>query len=660
MAAPIGALRAELSATAAKFEADLGRARKALGFTKGQFESLKSAATAASAGIAAAVTALAAITKSTANAGDQLAKMSQKVGVSVEDLSALKHAANLSDVSLEQLQVGLGRLARNMSDASMGSGEAAQHFKALGITVANADGSLRPIRDVLLEVSDRFAGMTDETRKAALAQELFGKSGLELVPLLNQGSAAIKAQMEEAKRLGIVWSTDAAQAAEAFNDNLTRLGSALEGVKLAIGTALIPVLRDLTDRLVQFVQTDQFRGWAREVGEILRVSTGPGLMFLARAAVVVVNTFRVLMTALTSVVQAILAVNIAVREGGLFLRRFLGSATEEAASKLAELKAAFEVNSIGMKLLIGDVAASDAALTALEHSLATLGQTTIPPATAGVKTFTAAVQGAKGATADWLVTLNGVSQPLAQLAAEQAPFADAFGHSFGKIETDAGEMMITLGNVTQSVRDMAAQQAPFADAFEQSFGRIKTGASTMWQSLLATFQTASDGLRTMAQTTATMLTTAFTNMTTLSQDQMTQLSTAIGTLLGGIFGQTKAFAIIMAIISTAQGVARALADWPWPFSLVVAGIVAAAGAVQISTISNAEMAMGGIVTGPTMALIGEAGPEAVIPLDRLGRFQERETVIHVHTHLDGREISKSVLVLHGPNLIRQRTGLRSL
>src|SRR5512146_2959666 len=101
MAEAIGALRAELSATAAQFEKDMGRARAALGITKQSFDALKGAAALASAAVAATVAAFAAIAKSTADAGDHISKMSRQLGTSAEDLSALSHAADLANVPLE-------------------------------------------------------------------------------------------------------------------------------------------------------------------------------------------------------------------------------------------------------------------------------------------------------------------------------------------------------------------------------------------------------------------------------------------------------------------------------------------------------------------------------------------------------------------------------
>ena len=206
--------------------------------------------------------ALISMTKSSALVGDEINKASQKTGVAVETLSSLRFAADLSDVSMDQLTASMGKLARAQQDAATGSTQARTTFQALGVTYKEADGTLRPLNDVMLDAADQLAHMEDETKRAALAQEVFGKSGMQMLPLLNQGSAAIRAQMEEAKALGVVWTTDAAQGAEAFNDSLTRLGFAAEGFKNDIAQVLIPILTEVTDGVLSWVKAN--REWIKD------------------------------------------------------------------------------------------------------------------------------------------------------------------------------------------------------------------------------------------------------------------------------------------------------------------------------------------------------------------------------------------------------------
>ena len=189
----------------------------------------------------------------TADLGDELAKASQKAGVSVEALSGLRHAAKLADVEFESLVGGLAKLAKTMQDSLFTPTSISRAaFKALGIDVQTASGALKDTDVVLEEVAEKFHGMRDGAGKTALAMNLFGKSGAELIPLLNEGKEGIAKLRAEAERLGITMTTEQAQAAEEYKDNLERVDTALLGIKMRIGNELIPALSQLNEDLVAF------------------------------------------------------------------------------------------------------------------------------------------------------------------------------------------------------------------------------------------------------------------------------------------------------------------------------------------------------------------------------------------------------------------------
>jgi ribosomal protein L12E/L44/L45/RPP1/RPP2 len=135
----------------------------------------------------------AAMIKGSIDAADEINKLSQKIGISVEALSTLRFAAELSDVSLDTLRIGIKKLSQGITEASTGTGKAAEVFAALGIEVKTATGALVPTETVLLKVAEVFAGLEDGAVKSALAVELFGRSGLDLIPFLNQGADGIAA-----------------------------------------------------------------------------------------------------------------------------------------------------------------------------------------------------------------------------------------------------------------------------------------------------------------------------------------------------------------------------------------------------------------------------------------------------------------------------------
>lgn len=205
------------------------------------FGGVAAAATAAAGAIGAAVTAA-------AEYGNQLDAMSQRTGVAVEDLSRLQYAAKISETSAEALGMGLTKLAPLIASAAAGAPESGKLFERFGIAARNVDGSVRGVSDVLGDLADIFAAMPDGTQKTALAVEFFGKKmGGELIPLLNQGRAGLKALGDEAERLGLVLNEKQTKAAAELDDNLDKLAQRSKSTAVAIGNFLIPALNRMLE-----------------------------------------------------------------------------------------------------------------------------------------------------------------------------------------------------------------------------------------------------------------------------------------------------------------------------------------------------------------------------------------------------------------------------
>ncbi|MCK9600979.1 MAG: phage tail tape measure protein, partial [Sphaerochaeta sp.] len=173
--------------------------------------------------------ALGAAVIKTANFGDEINDMSQRTGIATEILSGYKLAADNSGTSIEGLASGLKLLSRNMFDTSMGTGEAKDAFDFLGISVVNADGTLRDSNEVMLDVADRFRGMENGAQKTALSMDIFGKSGADLIPMLNMGRDGLREAYKDAERFGMIVSQQAATAADEFNDKLGNMKASLQG-----------------------------------------------------------------------------------------------------------------------------------------------------------------------------------------------------------------------------------------------------------------------------------------------------------------------------------------------------------------------------------------------------------------------------------------------
>jgi hypothetical protein len=238
-------------ATAARRSDNLARSSGRVGTALG---GMARAAAAVGVAATAAVAGVVALTLKVAEQADEIAKHSTRIGVSIESYQELTHAMELSGGSIGEASAAIRRLSGNMLDASQGVSTAVDAFAGLGIETTTAVGGLRSVDDVLADIADEFAGMEDGAEKTARAMELFGRSGATLIPLLNQGSEGIAEMRQEAHDLGLVISDETAAAAEAFNDDLTRLRGVATGFARDIATELIPRMRILVGRFEDMIR----------------------------------------------------------------------------------------------------------------------------------------------------------------------------------------------------------------------------------------------------------------------------------------------------------------------------------------------------------------------------------------------------------------------
>lgn len=189
-----------------------------------------------------------------AEAADQLEKMSQRTGIATDELQKLQYAATLADVSHEQLTKGLDKLAKNMAHAASGTGAQAEAFAAMGIKVKDAEGKLRPTSEVIGDIAEKFSHYKDGPEKAALAMELFGKTGAELIPLLNQGKDGLKEMGDEAERFGIILDEKAIKSAAEFEDDVKKLHAASGGLKTLLAAEMAPALDVLAKKMLEGAQ----------------------------------------------------------------------------------------------------------------------------------------------------------------------------------------------------------------------------------------------------------------------------------------------------------------------------------------------------------------------------------------------------------------------
>ena len=194
----------------------------------------------------AAAAAVAFATKEAINYGDWLEKTAQKTGMTVEALSQYRLGAELAGTSQEALVSGLQRLQKNMGAALRSpTSAAAVAFKNLGVEFTDSEGNLRDLDGLLPEVAEAMSKMKDGTLKTGTAMDLMGRQGAELIPFLNAGADGLAAMRLESDQLNQTWSTESAQAAAEFNDEVTRLKATLSGMFNVMVQSWLPTLADL-------------------------------------------------------------------------------------------------------------------------------------------------------------------------------------------------------------------------------------------------------------------------------------------------------------------------------------------------------------------------------------------------------------------------------
>ena len=196
--------------------------------------------------VAMGIALTAALTKmitSYAEAGDEVEKMSKRTGWGTVALSEMRYVAKIAGTELGSLEKGIKKLSKSIIDADRGLETYARSFRDLGLDIKRLR-EMSP-EQIFWETTFALAELEDETLKAALAQEIFGRAGTELLPMLAMTREEIQALKDTAHDMGVVFDEEAAAAAARFSDTITTLKTALEGLKNSIAEQLMPQLEDL-------------------------------------------------------------------------------------------------------------------------------------------------------------------------------------------------------------------------------------------------------------------------------------------------------------------------------------------------------------------------------------------------------------------------------
>lgn len=208
----------------------------------------------------AIVGALGAMTKKFVETGDWIDKMAARTGFSAEALSELAYAADLSGATLTDVERAVKRMAGSILDAHSGLESYARAFRVLGLSVDDLM-KMNPEQQ-FLAISEAIAAIEDPTIRAALAQDVFGRAGTSLLPMMKDGAEGLRDMREEARELGIIFTDETAKSAADLKDAQTALKESVKGLSMAFTQHIVPVLTKVVQAMTGTIA--KVSEWARE------------------------------------------------------------------------------------------------------------------------------------------------------------------------------------------------------------------------------------------------------------------------------------------------------------------------------------------------------------------------------------------------------------
>ena len=235
-------------------------------------------------------------------AADDLNTLAKQTGLSTDTLQKMKYASDLIDVSMDDLTGAVTKMKKAMA----GSPDA---FSKLGVSVTNADGSMRSAEDVFNDTIAALSGIENEVERDQAAYEIFGKSADQLAGVIDDGGAALNAYGEEAENLGLIMSGDTLDSLNEVNDEIDRGKAQLGGAATQLGATVAEVLLPLVEPLTEGIKkiTEFIQGLSPEtVGLVMKILAvvaviAPLLMGIGS----VISTIGTIMTIIPTLVSAI-------------------------------------------------------------------------------------------------------------------------------------------------------------------------------------------------------------------------------------------------------------------------------------------------------------------------------------------------------------------
>lgn len=448
MAGSLYDLVVNVSTSTASLETGLARVGDILNRQTQQWQRAVSGVSTAFAalGVSLSAAAFAGGIKSVIDFADSLNDLSKRTGIAVETLGGLGYAAKQNGVELETVAKGTQKLAQNMADAAAGGKQTEAAFASIGVQVKNLDGTLKPLDATLFSVADKFASYADGPEKAALATELFGKAGAQLIPLLDEGGEKLRALVDEYQRYGGI-TTETAQRADLFNDTLSKIQLISGSLFREIASALLPTLQKLADLFLDAkTKGEGFSGVAQGIVVVVK---GLGI-----AAIGVVEAFKAVGTSIGAIAAAFGQVISGDFKGALAtLKLGFGDVTASVSAAIERAKSVWSAGTADM------AATSLSAGSKISAPIVKASK----DAADGAKAMAEAIKRLTGPLNDLVVGLQREGVELkAQLSSLQL-----YGQETRETESATVEFDLTLGKLATTYQTLLAINPALALGFAE-------------------------------------------------------------------------------------------------------------------------------------------------------------------------------------------------
>ena len=619
------------------------------------------------AGVATAIVGAVKAAQSFADRGDEIAKTAKAIGIGTTALQELRYAANLTGVESETLTKGLQTLNKQMGELALGQGNLAKvagEYSGELLAQLEAAGSTEEAFNIL---SAAIASEEDASKRAVLAQAAFGGSSRELVKLLAEGKTGIQELRDEAHTYGNIMSEEATKRSEEFNDSMTRLQSSAQSLADSGLSVLVDKLQPLIQKTADYIAQNK-----ELVGQkIEAIFNGIGIAIdllykgmesgLIPAILAVVGAFKAM-----TIAQA--ALNVAMNANPIGIIITLCGLLVIAIAKLWHDSEEFRNFFINMwDSIVKGVKKAVESIKGFISNISQVGHDLVTGLWQGINDTTQwildKIKGFGGKILNGIKDFFGIHSPSTVMAdvgenlteglavgmekgtSRFKSALDRFNQILGEWREGTGKYISQIGDVFDEVRNrVGGLTSAIGEYYNAELESRKRKIDEEMKALDEARQADIEAEKAATDQKQAELDELY-NSQLISEEEYNarkqeiqaqydefekqrneqaaeeerKLNEKKDEIARKQFEANKKNAIAEALINGANAIIKGFAQLGPIGGAINAGIQAGITALQVAAISKQQyvsaLAKGGIVDKPTLAVVGEAGKEAVVPLE---------------------------------------------